>query len=366
MKLPVVVEDLDPATVTQLLDERYPGVRVAGVEVVERHELTNSHARLHLAYEAPVGAPEVVFAKLPPSEAERRKTINATGMGRKEALFYGTLASSLELRTPAVHAAAWSDDGGFVLLLEDLPTSGCTTPDGTVGVAPDAAAVALEELAAMHVRFESAQLRPSWIEPAGPGSNYAVDMLRFGIEHHRDRLTDAFVAVAELYCERRLDLQRLWHAGRHTVVHGDPHLGNVFDDHGRTGFLDWGITMLSTRHARRQLLPHHGHGRRCPPGPRARPARPLRRRPVEVRRCPDGPRRRLAPAPGPVGLHRPGQLPGRAVPARHDRAAARLLRRVPRPLDGGRRGPRGPRRRQLVALSRARVRAAALSAASWR
>jgi aminoglycoside phosphotransferase (APT) family kinase protein len=71
-------------------------------------------------------------------------------------------------------------------------------------------------------------------------------MLRFGIEHHRDRLTDAFVEVAELYCERRVDLQRLWHAGPHSVVHGDPHLGNVFDDHGRTGFLDWGIILLST------------------------------------------------------------------------------------------------------------------------
>jgi hypothetical protein len=245
MKLPVVVEDLDPATVTELLEERHPGVRVAGVEVVEQHELTNSHARLRLTYDEGAG-PEVVFAKLPPSEPERRRTINATGMGRKEALFYGTLASSLELRTPEVHAAAWSDDGGFVLLLEDLPTSGCTTPDGTVGVAPDAAAVALEELAAMHVRFEAPQLRPSWIEPAGPGSNYAVDMLRFGMEHHRDRLTDAFVAVAELYCERRVELQDLWHAGAHTVVHGDPHLGNVFDDHGRTGFLDWGIVMLST------------------------------------------------------------------------------------------------------------------------
>jgi hypothetical protein len=242
----VVVEDLDPATVTQLLDERYPGVRVVDVELVERHELTNSHARLRLAYEAPVGAPEVVFAKLPPSEPERRRTINATGMGRKEALFYGTLASSLALRTPVVHAAAHADDGGFALLLEDLPTSGCTTPDGTVGVSPDAAAVALEELAAMHSRYESPDARPSWVEPAGPGSNYAVDMLRFGIEHHRDRLRDAFVAVAERYCERRLDLQRLWHAGRQTVVHGDPHLGNVFDDHGRVGFLDWGIIMVST------------------------------------------------------------------------------------------------------------------------
>ena len=25
------------------------------------------------------------------------------------------------------------------------------------------------------------------------------------------------------------------------MIHGDPHIGNLFDDDGRTGFLDWGI-----------------------------------------------------------------------------------------------------------------------------
>ena len=30
------------------------------------------------------------------------------------------------------------------------------------------------------------------------------------------------------------------------MIHGDPHLGNLFDDHGRTGFLDWGIVNVSS------------------------------------------------------------------------------------------------------------------------
>ncbi|MCU1375430.1 MAG: hypothetical protein JWO68_2716 [Actinomycetia bacterium] len=249
MRLPVVVEELDPATVTELLQRFHPGARVAAVEVLERHELTNAHARLALTYDEPAGAPATVFAKLPPSDPTRRVTINATGMGRKEALFYATLAPALDLRTPAVHAAEHDADGGFALLLEDLPTTGCTVSDGTVGVGPDAAAIALEELAAMHVRYEEPSRRAAeapWVEPTGPGSNYAIDMLRYGIEHHRNRLRDAFVEVAELYCTHRVELQRLWHAGVQTVVHGDPHLGNVFDDHGRTGFLDWGIILVST------------------------------------------------------------------------------------------------------------------------
>ena len=218
--------------------------------MVEEHELTNAHARLRLTYDGAAGAPELVFCKLPPTEPERRRTINATGMGRREAAFYDTLAGSLRLRTPAVHGVSLDEaTGEFALLLEDLVTSGCTVSDGTVGVAPDAAAVALEELADLHVRYADPARRDAdapWVQPAGPGSDYAIDMLRYGLEHHRDRLSDGFCAVAERYIADRFSLQELWHAGPQTIVHGDPHLGNVFDDHGRTGFLDWGLVMVST------------------------------------------------------------------------------------------------------------------------
>ena len=29
-------------------------------------------------------------------------------------------------------------------------------------------------------------------------------------------------------------------------MHGDPHIGNLFDDGGRTGFLDWGVINVTT------------------------------------------------------------------------------------------------------------------------
>ena len=51
----------------------------------------------------------------------------------------------------AVHDPA---DESFVLLMEDLDQRGCKVPDGTWGIDPDAAAIALTELAELHVRFE--------------------------------------------------------------------------------------------------------------------------------------------------------------------------------------------------------------------
>ena len=79
-----------------------------------------------------------------------------------------------------------------------------------------------------------------------PTSDYAAGMLREGIDHHRDRLTDSFVDIAELYIAHHDELQRLWHEGPHTVIHGDTHIGNLFLDDGRVGFLDWGIINVNT------------------------------------------------------------------------------------------------------------------------
>lgn len=252
MRLPDLPEDageLDPQTLTDLLAERHPGVRVERVDVARRQQVTNSHAWLSVTYHEPAGAPDSLFCKLLPRD-DRRAQIAATGMGLREAWFYERLAPLLPLRTPLVHGVAVDeDDGAFVLLLEDLEATGCTTPDGTTGVGADAAAAALEDLAALHVRFEDPAVRAAeapWVAPPKLGGDYGERMLRYGLDHHRDRLRDDFAAIAELYIARRPDLQAIWVEGPQTVIHGDPHLGNLFDDHGRVGFLDWGIISVST------------------------------------------------------------------------------------------------------------------------
>jgi hypothetical protein len=243
--LPATPDDIGPGWLTEVLAPRHPGLVVDAVEVVEVHEVTNTHARLRLDHDGGTAAPDLLFCKLPPLDPGRRETIARTGMGRREALFYASLAPLLDVRVPDAHAALHDErDGSFVLLLEDLTSSGCTVSDGPTGVAPDAAAGALEDLAAMHVRFEDPARRAAeapWVQPTGPGSDYAVGMLQYGLDHHRDRLGDDFAAVAEVYIDRRHALHEVWHDGPLTVIHGDPHIGNVFDDHGRTGFLDWGI-----------------------------------------------------------------------------------------------------------------------------
>ena len=248
MDWPVTADDITTAWLTEALAPRHPGVAVATVEVLERHEVTNAHARLRLTYDNAAGAPETMFCKLPPNDS-RRENIIATGMGQREARFYASLAPSIDMRTPVAHVAVTEDDGLFAILLEDLVASGCEVSDGTWGISPDGAAAALEDLAQLHLRFEDPGRRATeapWVTVSRPTSSYGATMLRYGIENHRDRLTDSFVDIAELYIEHHDELQGLWHEGPHTIIHGDPHIGNLFVDDGRVGFLDWGIININT------------------------------------------------------------------------------------------------------------------------
>jgi len=245
---PTTAADITPAWLSAALDARHPGVEVDAVDVIERHEVTNAHARLRVTYRRPGDAPDTMFCKLPPNDA-RREQIIATGMGHREARFYAELAPSVAMRVPEVHVARTDDTGMFALLLEDLVTTGCDVSDGTWGIPVDSVAGAIEDLAALHVRFDDPARRAAeapWIQVSRPTSDYAAGMLRYGIDHHRDRLTETFVEIAELYLDHHDELQRLWHEGPHTVIHGDVHIGNLFLDQGRVGFLDWGIINVNT------------------------------------------------------------------------------------------------------------------------
>jgi len=250
MEIPRDASEIDGAWLQGALAVRHPGVRVAAVDLLERTEVTNSHARLRVQYDEPAGAPETLFCKLLPGESGRREAIAATGMGLREALFYERLAPEVRMRVPGVHAVRLDEaDGAFLLLMEDLSATGCEISDGTQGVPIDSAAAALEDIAELHVRFEDPARRKQlagWVPEPGPGSEYGAVRLQFGLDHHRERLSDAFAELAQLYIAQRDALHALWHPGPMTVIHGDLHIGNLFQDGSRTGFLDWGIITVST------------------------------------------------------------------------------------------------------------------------
>jgi hypothetical protein len=243
--LPVDASDLTPAWLSRVL-----GAKVVEVNVVDEAFATNQRVRIGLTYATTGAGPASLFVKLASLDPAHREMVGASGMGKREAQFYADVAPSIDLRVPHSYWAATALDGSFALLLEDLAAGGCAFSDGAWGVTADAAAVALEDLARFHARFEDPAVRSAvapWLAAPQPQhSDITAQLMRAVLDEHRETLTAAYVATGELYVDHHARLDQLWNAGPRTYIHGDTHIGNVFLDHGRVGFVDWGLSRLST------------------------------------------------------------------------------------------------------------------------
>jgi hypothetical protein len=243
--LPGDASDLTPAWLSGVL-----GTEVVDVKVLDHAFATNQRVRIGLVYAATGAGPTSLFVKLAPLDPAHREMIGASGMGEREARFYADVAPSVDLRVPRAYFAAAADDGSFALLLEDLASGGCAFSDGAWGVTANDAAVALEDLARFHARFGDPAVRSAiapWLAVPRPRrTDITAQLLRTVLAEHADELTPAYVAAGELYVEHHARLDELWNAGPQTYIHGDPHIGNVFLDRGRVGFLDWGLSRVST------------------------------------------------------------------------------------------------------------------------
>jgi len=245
--LPVHASDLTPAWLSEVL-----GTPVADVEILDHALATNQRARIGITYADPGAGPRSLFAKLAPLDPGHREMIGATGMARREAQFYADLApaASALVRVPQSYFAATGDDDTFVILLEDLVAGGCAFSNGEWGVTADVAAGALEDLARFHGRFSDPAARAAiapWLDAAPVRRTAATaQLMRLVLDEHRDVLTPAYAAVGEQYVEDHARMDELWSSGPTTCVHGDPHIGNVFLDGPRVGFLDWGLSRVST------------------------------------------------------------------------------------------------------------------------
>jgi aminoglycoside phosphotransferase (APT) family kinase protein len=176
--------------------------------------------------------------------------IGAIGMGVREAQFYSDVAGTIALPVPRC-AYAGAEGDLFVLLLEDLASRGCRFSDGRWGVSADAAARALEDLAGFHARFEKASERDAvapWLRAPnrGPGSAATAGLMRWVLDQHAASLSPAYRTIGELYVQHHAWFDETWNAGPETYVHGDLHVGNVFLDGDRVGFIDWGLSRTST------------------------------------------------------------------------------------------------------------------------
>lgn len=86
-----------------------------------------------------------------------------------------------------------------------------------------------------------------WLAERGTGTgdgDSAFVFVKMAVNNLGAQLDTPFHQIAEFYLAHVAEIVELWNSGSRTLVHGDPHMGNLFVDmrHGdRTGFLDWGV-----------------------------------------------------------------------------------------------------------------------------
>ena len=240
--LPIEIGDLTTDWFSAVL-----GRDVTGVEVIDRSSGTTGRAHVALAGEP--GVPPTVFVKLAPFDERQREFVTSVGMGVAEARFYRDLASEIPVRVPAVWFADAEDDR-YVMVLEDLVAGGCRFPTPKDDDIAWRALDIVEQMASLHARFwESPRFESSgdlaWLASKGTGSaGGGATFVKMAVDAVGDRLPEAFHRLADIYIARNDDIVRLWNSGPRTLVHGDPHLGNLFVDTvggDRTGFLDWAM-----------------------------------------------------------------------------------------------------------------------------
>jgi hypothetical protein len=173
------------------------------------------------------------------------------GMGVAEARFYRDLAQEIPVRVPRTHYAQ-TDGDRYVMVLEDLEAAGCRFPSPADADIVRRGRDIVEQLAALHAKYwESPRFDDpedlGWLAAKGTGDGEggsAFIFVKMAVDSLGAQLDAPFHQIADFYLAHVAEIVGLWKSGPRTLVHGDPHIGNLFvdvHDGDRTGFLDWGV-----------------------------------------------------------------------------------------------------------------------------
>jgi aminoglycoside phosphotransferase (APT) family kinase protein len=242
LRIPIELEELTPAWIGSAL-----GAPVDAVELLESHSGTTGRARLGVTWAAGARSdlPPSLFVKLAPFDVGQRGFVDQVGLGIAEARFYRELAADVPVRVPRVWYADRDDERRYVMVLEDLRAAGCRFPRPRDSDVAEYSRAVVEAMGRLHARYWetprfSSDLR--WIAVRGTGERGSgASLVEQAKERLADRLPPAFARACDFFLAHVDPITELWNEGPCTIVHGDAHMGNLFADGDRPGFLDWAM-----------------------------------------------------------------------------------------------------------------------------
>lgn len=228
---PASIEAIDDAWLRSVLNAS--GVRLAAIEPVG-HGTSSEVARLVLAYDGDPGAlPSSLIAKAPRRMPEGRPDAAILGYAR-EVEAYRRFANP-PCRIPRCHFAARNEDGGFLLLLEDLRT-GWRAGDQIAGCGLPEAEAVVAELAALHATHWNSPETDAldWPRDRNAFAPSAAKLYADGAALMRERYPDQLGTEDIALIEAVAPLIGPWNSRRpepRTIIHADPRVDNIiFED----------------------------------------------------------------------------------------------------------------------------------------
>jgi len=241
---------ITPAALSALLTHRFPGTVVETLEILQVIRGTATKLLLGLHYNeagAEYGLPPRVWIKGGlEAHSPAFRQLYAT-----EAAFYREIAPRCGVNCPQSLYEFGEDDAVEpVILLEDLNLREATFGNPSSPLSLEQAHAVLGLLAQCHATFWSQTQVFQWL----PDSSLVFTSLITGwteAEHwdshmrlpRADRIP-AELRNRELIRDALLRMVQLDQGWADCVIHGDPHIGNLFFERGgRPGYLDWQTTM---------------------------------------------------------------------------------------------------------------------------
>lgn len=237
--LPGGLEAYDAAALTRLL-----GRRVDEVTVLDGTSGTTDRARVGLRGR---GLPPSVFLKTTARDAGTRVFGGLARLGPVEVGFYRDLRPRLPVEAPSPVAARHETrTGRFAIVLEDLTTRDARFVGSRTPLTPDRVAAVLRELAVLHGSTH-ARPAPRWLGTNAGDAFLPLVAATLGRLQQRVLRVDPTLTspAAEPLLRSYGRWAPLLDAGPQSVLHGDPHPGNVYLLGGeRAGLLDWQAARL--------------------------------------------------------------------------------------------------------------------------
>lgn len=242
--------DITPAVLERVTGR--PSGSITAVQVLDEHHGTAG--RIHLAVEATSAAelPDTIFVKCTPRHPVQRVMMSVFELGARELLFYESVADDVPLRVPHCYGLDHHRRRGRnLLVLEDLGATARFRDIREPATADEAAAV-VDALAALHGAF--------WGSPRLTGDLAALSarspaaerlgnlFVKSVLGKRKGRSAEVIPAdvarAGRMMFEQRAAIDAFWAREAQTLCHGDTHLGNLFFEGPRPGFLDWQAAMV--------------------------------------------------------------------------------------------------------------------------